>query len=299
MKIHTPTLTRLLLAPAALFLLSTQADTFIPLVDMVSAGSDSWSWGGARIKESNKGLEVKESNRDGGYGDVFFSNRLPILPRGHFKVKANPKSGAYTLQLMGFQGEEAIANYDLLKGADTHEAHSLSLADLKISSHVDSILLKFWVVDAEKASTEIEILQYGVSIPGDDAPERGSWKTAEGWQTDNASVSPSELGIKVTVGEEKNHGAVVWTNAFTQTDGQWLLYLPEVTNTTLKLTLPAFQKDGSYLESVNTDLSLKTGWNVVDLSQLTWPEGAVSFQPKLWIENAAGSVTLGEWILIP
>ncbi len=299
MKIPTPSLTRLLLAPAALFLLTAQADTFVPLVDMVSAGSDNWSWGGARIKESNKGLEVKENNRDGGYGDVYFSNRLPILPHGQFEVKANPKSGAYTLQLMGFQGKEGIANYDLLKGEDTDETHSVSLADLKISSHVDSMLLKFWVVDAEKASTEIEVLQYGILIPGDDAPERGSWKTAEGWQTDNTSMAPTELGMKVTVGEEKNHGSVVWTNALTQRDGQWLLYLPEVTNTTLKLTLPTFQKDGSYLESVNTDLSLKAGWNVVDLSQLAWPEGAASFQPKIWIENTEGSVTLGEWILIP
>lgn len=265
------------------------------------AGPDAWSWAGARAKAQGAELRVVEANPAGDYGDVYVADRLPYVEGGVIRLDvAAVEKGTYTLQVLGFRGESHDYTVEPLKDLAATGPNDVSLPVEGLGADSDSLLLKLWVGGAEGAATRVRDLIYSADVDVRGALLDDRFAAGGGWQSepDRLAVAYGPAGASLQLQGAHTFAPLARPGSLSLTRAHLAVLHVASVEGTVTLQMDAFDATGTFLGAVDVIKDAVAGWHAVSLSAAKWPDGAVSFAPKLWLGGNAGARAIVDRLLV-
>jgi len=272
----------------------------LTLFSAAQAGADAWSWGGAKIAQQNGKLVVSVAGKEMSYGDVYISDHLPFLKDGVIELDVSEvPAGAYTLQILAFEGQSLMTTADVIKEAAQTGKKIVHLSAAGLSPMTETFVLKFWVVSSATASTVLNDLRYSVPIAPDAVLLDKKIDSTTGAETDNTTWTPADNSGVINLSSNAYYGSVLFPDEIAKPDsGTVIIHSSEVKNGALSVQAIAFDKKRTYLGSVDLIKGVGAGMRAARLAAHTWPLGTAAFQIKIWLEGGASTSATIKRILV-
>ncbi len=266
-----------------------------------SAGSDAWSWGGAKIKSEVDGLLITETNPDGAYGDVFPSDRFPYIPSARITLNVGKVlSGTYTLQALCFKGSVFFKSVDIVKDAKATGDQTFRVAQLGLPPETQSIMFKLWVGNQEGASIKVKELKYALSVlPGGVLVDE-RFDHPSKWTPEDLVLTPGAGPFVMGLAPEKTYGSMSWESPVEKDPLSILLvHVAEARSSVVTVQLDLLGENGEFIRAVDAVKDVGTGWHGVPLATLDLPAEAAKYKIKIWMSaGVAGTARLDRLLVL-
>ncbi len=257
----------------------------IVVFDAFNAGDEVWHWGGAKAKTADGVITISEMNPDGNYGDAFPDVKIPLLPRLAIDTYIQSvDTGAYTIQLMAFKGDQFLSSMDVVTGSTEPGPHVIDPSTVQLPPDADSVRIKFWAVHAEGATFTLSRLRASASLPADSIRIDDMLKPSSGLELDKTEWAESDGEEVLKLSDGATFGSILRPDSFPLHDNTVILFhAPSILGGVMTLQLVLFDTNGLYLDSIDAVKHEGAGWHSTRPANLALPDRAAAAAVKIWI----------------
>jgi hypothetical protein len=254
----------------------------VVLFSAANAGPDAWSWEGARLTGQENGLILSKDK--GENCSVVLEDRFALVPGAQIQFDVQKVvAGSYALQVLAFKGTTYLGSIDLVKDSAEVGAKAFELGKLALPADTETITFKLWISKDLGSAVQIKDLTYSLLVTPEQVVYDKFVGTSTAVQTDQAVWTPGEQGGKLALNAGVPHGSIVFTDQIQKpVGGTLLIQVSDLKNGTLTVQACAFNANGEYLSSIDL-MKRGTASLSMNLASVPWPEGAATFQIKLWL----------------
>ena len=262
------------------------------------AGPDVWVWEGAKLTANGGKLILARAAGD--VSDVYLQDHFAYTPDASFDVDVDSVSAGatYSVQLLAFKGATYLGAVDLLTDTAQVGLRTFQLGELPVPEGTETVTFKLWISQTIGSSVIFNELKYYEPIDPARIVYDQRIESSTTVIPEQVRWAPSDNGGWIELQTNTSVGSIVFPNQIERlVSGTLVIDVADVKNGTLTAQLCVFNSDGVYLSSIDL-VEKATGSMSVPLKRVVWPEGASTFQLKLWLGGSSGASATIKRVLI-
>ena len=278
-----------------------QAAEEIELFRASKAGDKAWVWDSAQAKLVDGKLLLRLKDGAGESGNAYVADRFPYFPNARVAVAvAEVRKGDYTIQILGFSNNQHVAHANLVANSTETGKRQFELKTAGLAPGIDQVMLKVWVGGASDAAVVLDELAFTLPLDGFVAEMDERFEHLSLWDNESLVVTNSETGPVISLKPGTSYGSIRCLHRIKKSDGMTVLFnIARAESADATLQVVAFDKDGTYLKSLDALKNIREGWHSTSLNLPGLPPETAEFEFKLWVGGAASAtMRLGRLLVI-
>ncbi|HBA82589.1 MAG TPA: hypothetical protein DCZ95_00705 [Verrucomicrobia bacterium] len=269
----------------------------VVLFSAAAVGPEVWRWHGARLTGQEFGLILSRGKGDS--SSVVLEERFARLSVAAIRMDVKKVvSGSYTLQLLAFKDDSYLGSVDLVKDSTQAGIKTFEMSKLDLPRNTETVAFKLWISTTVGSSVHINDLKYYLPVASERVLYDKSLGASTVVETDKAHWTPGDKGGTLALKKGVSKGSIVFADQIEKPEaGTLAVQVADMKNGTLAAQACVFDGNRQYLSSIDL---VKNGTASLgsDLALAAWPEGAKTFQVKIWLGGTAQAFARIERILV-